>query len=86
VDGEAVGVAIFDHPGNPGHPTYWHARAYGLFAANPFGAHDFTEGKAPSGAMTLEPGKSLRFRYRVTIHSGAPGAGALAKAYAEYGR
>jgi hypothetical protein len=86
VDGEALGVAIFDHPGNPAHPTYWHARGYGLFAANPFGAHDFTSGAAASGAMTMEAGKSLRFRYRVTIHAGGTDAGALAKAYAEYGR
>jgi len=35
-------VAIFDHPRNPSHPTWWHARDYGLFAANPFGVHDFT--------------------------------------------
>jgi hypothetical protein len=86
VDGEALGVAIFDHPGNPAHPTYWHARGYGLFAANPFGAHDFTSGAAASGAMTMEAGKSLRFRYRVTIHAGGTDAGALARAYAEYGR
>ncbi|MHC5001876.1 MAG: DUF6807 domain-containing protein, partial [Planctomycetota bacterium] len=35
VRGRTVGVAIFDHPGNPRHPTWWHARDYGLFAANP---------------------------------------------------
>src|SRR6266850_2073735 len=41
VDGERLGVAIFDHPGNPHHPTYWHARDYGLFALNPFGQNAF---------------------------------------------
>jgi hypothetical protein len=86
VDGEALGVAIFDHPGNPVHPSYWHARGYGLFAANPFGAHDFTNGAAASGAITIEGGESLRFRYRVTIHPGGTDADALAKAYADYGR
>ena len=30
--GEPVSIAIFDAPGNPGYPTYWHARGYGLFA------------------------------------------------------
>ena len=86
VQGEELGVAIFDHPGNPHHPTYWHARAYGLFAANAFGAHDFEGADAPSGAMTLERGQTMRFRYRVLIHPGKTGLGALAKEYAEYGK
>src|SRR2546426_6254040 len=42
VAGEDVGIAIFDHPENFRHPTYWHARGYGLFAANPFGTREFT--------------------------------------------
>lgn len=70
LEGEKVGVAIFDHPGNLRHPTYWHARDYGLFAANPFGEHDFFRDKTRDGGVTLEPGKSLRFRYRVVVHSG----------------
>ena len=41
LDGEKLGVAMFDHPGNPRHPTYWHARDYGLFALNPFGSNAF---------------------------------------------
>ncbi|HWH67976.1 MAG TPA: PmoA family protein, partial [Candidatus Sulfotelmatobacter sp.] len=39
VEGQTVGIAIFDHPQNPRHPTWWHVRDYGLFAANPFGQH-----------------------------------------------
>jgi hypothetical protein len=65
---ETVGIAILDHPGNPKHPTFWHSRDYGLFAANPFGEHDFFNDKTRNGSMTLEPGKSLRWRYRVVIH------------------
>ena len=42
VAGEIVGIAIFDHPKNLRHPTYWHARSYGLLAANPFGLREFT--------------------------------------------
>jgi hypothetical protein len=68
VQGEQVGIAIFDHPTNPKHPTYWHARDYGLFAANPFGEHDFLKDPARNGSMSLEPGQNLRFRYRVTIY------------------
>ena len=81
LDGEQVGIAIFDHPQNPRHPTHWHARDYGLFAANIFGEHDFYNDKARDGSMTLEPGKSARFRYRVLIH---PGDGAAAKIGEQY--
>ena len=54
VDGEPVTLAILDHPSNPGFPTYWHARGYGLFAANPLGENIFTEGKKELN-LTLEP-------------------------------
>ena len=65
VDGEALGIAIFDHPSNPRHPTWWHARSYGLFAANIFGLHDFEHNNDKKGSLTLAPGETLRFRYRV---------------------
>jgi hypothetical protein len=69
VDNEPVTLAILDNPSNPGFPTYWHARGYGLFAANPLGESVFTNGKK-SLDFTLEPGKSATFRYRVLILSG----------------
>ena len=84
VDGHAVGVAIFDHPANPRYPTYWHARAYGLFAANPFGVRDFTGDKSRDGSMTLEKGQSVRFRYRVVIHAGDFRAAHVAEMYRQY--
>ncbi len=68
VDGQKVGVAILDNPDNPRHPTYWHARAYGLFGANIFGVKSFENDKSKDGSMTVEPGQPLRFRYRVIIH------------------
>ncbi len=65
-------IVVMDHPSNLRHPTYWHARTYGLVAANPFGVSDF-EGKARSTTETrIEPGKSIRFRYRMMFFSGAP--------------
>ncbi len=70
IAGEKLGVAIFDHPDNPGHPTYWHARGYGLFAANIFGRNAFTGKREPPGDVTLKPGESMHFRYRVVIHPG----------------
>jgi hypothetical protein len=84
VDGETLGVAIFDHPGNPKHPTYWHSRDYGLFAANIFGEHDFYGDKSRDGGMDLEPGKSLRFRYRVVIHPGDTAAADISRLYKEW--
>jgi hypothetical protein len=84
VDGQTVGVAIFDNPANPHHPTFWHARAYGLFAANPFGERDFTGDKSKDGSLTVEPGKSATFRYRVVIHSGDVKAAGIADLYRQY--
>jgi hypothetical protein len=84
LDGKPVGVAIFDHPSNPKHPTYWHVRSYGLFAANIFGEHDFYDDKTKDGSMTVEPGKTLRFRYRVLIHAGDTQAAGIADLYKDY--
>ncbi len=83
-DGEKLGVAILDHPSNPRHPTWWHARGYGLFAANIFGWRDFEHDKTKDGSLALEPGQSLRFRYRVIIHSGDARAANIAARYAEF--
>ncbi len=69
VKGEDTSIAIFDHPKNPTYPTYWHARGYGLFAANPFGAKEFTGGKTVLN-YTLEPGQKLTLRFRIVISSG----------------
>src|SRR5690242_2881945 len=65
---EAVTISIFDHPSNPGFPTYWHARSYGLFAANPLGEKIFSNDKEELN-LTLTPRQSVRFRYRVLISS-----------------
>ncbi|HTQ55020.1 MAG TPA: PmoA family protein [Bryobacteraceae bacterium] len=84
VDGEPLGVAIFDHPSNPRHPTWWHVRSYGLFAANIFGLHDFEHDKSKDGSLTLQPGGALQFRYRVVIHPGDVNSAHIARLYAEY--
>jgi hypothetical protein len=67
---EKISIVIFDHPGNVSYPTYWHARGYGLFCLNPFGARDFTEGKVVLN-HTIPPGQSMTLKYRVVIHSGS---------------
>ena len=58
-----------DHPGNPGYPTYWHARGYGLFAANNLGQNAF-DPKQPEMKRTIAPGESMTFRHRVMIVNG----------------
>jgi len=68
-DGIDITIAIFDHPSNPGYPAYWHARGYGLFAVNPLGRKVFSNGKEEMN-LTLQPGQSVTFRYRVLVQSG----------------
>ena len=50
---EDVGIAVLDHPKSFRHPTTWHARGYGLFAANPFGLRDFTHDPNQDGSWTI---------------------------------
>ncbi|HEY3627697.1 MAG TPA: PmoA family protein [Terracidiphilus sp.] len=75
-DGHTVTIAILDHPGNPGYPTYWHARGYGLFAANPLGRSIF-DPKQPAFNFTLEKGQTATFKYRVLLMSHATDAAEL---------
>ena len=86
VGGKTVGIAIFDHPSNPVHPTYWHVRDYGLFAANPFGIHEFTNKKEPenAGDLTIAPGKSITFKYRFYLHEGDEQQAKVADHYKEW--
>ena len=72
-DGKTETIAILDHSGNPGYPTYWHARGYGLFAANPLGDHIF-DPKAAEHKMTLDKEASATFKYRVILFSHAADA------------
>lgn len=81
---EEVGVAIFDSPRSFRHPTYWHARGYGLFAANPFGIREFTGDPNHDGSSTIREGKSLTLRYRVFIHHGDYKQAHVAEAYRQY--
>ena len=70
VDGKVTGIACFDHPDNLRHPTTWHARDYGLIAANPFGLHDFEKKPAGAGDHKISKGDSLTLKYRWLFHSG----------------
>jgi len=81
---EEVGIAVFDHPHNLRAPTYWHARGYGLLAANPFGLKQFTRDRRQNGRYVISGGESLVFRYRVFIHHGDPVQAQAAEAYRQF--
>ena len=84
VGGQTVGVAMFDHPRNPRYPTWWHVRDYGLFAANPFGIHDFEKKPPGTGNLVVPAGQSITFRYRFYFHSGDEKQARVAERYQDY--
>lgn len=83
VDGERLGVAMFDNPSNPRYPTYWHARDYGLFALDPFGQNAFDNTKDES-QWKIPQGRKIAFRWRVVIHPGDAETGHVADLYKQY--
>lgn len=84
VDGSPVGVTMMDHPQNHSFPTWWHARSYGLLAANPFGVHDFERKPAGTGDLVLKKGEYLSFRYRVLLHGDDWDDARLEAAYSDW--
>lgn len=87
--GQIYGVALFDHPQNPRHPTWWQVRDYGLFAANPFGHHDFEgtrEKPLPAnlGDLTIPAGGRVTFRWRFYFHLGDEKTANVAEHYRDY--
>ena len=84
VNDQLVGVAIFDHPQNLRHPTTWHARAYGLVAANPFGLHHFEGKERGTGDHKLAKGESISWKYRFVFHKGDAKSTDLSKLYSQF--
>lgn len=79
-----VHVAVFDHPSSFRHPTTWHARSYGLLAANPFGWREFSNDESKDGSWTIPENQSLVFQYRVFIREGELAPDVLRQAYQAY--
>jgi len=82
-DREPITISIFDHPSNVGFPTYWHARGYGLFAANPLGQKIFSNGKEELN-FALAPRASVTFRYRIVISNAILSPEVTEVAYKEF--
>lgn len=78
VGGKDVTVAMLDAPDNPGYPTYWHARGYGLFAANPLGQAALSNNKDTLN-FSIGEGKPATFRYRVLLLDANPTAEEMQK-------
>ena len=81
-DKSTFGFTVFDHPSNPGHPTRWHVRDYGLFSANPFSTAAFNQGDATP--FVLPAGETARFRYRVLIHTDSADKDALSEVWKNF--
>jgi hypothetical protein len=90
VGDEDVVLLICDHPKNPRFPTYWHARGYGLFAANPFGPKSYSNGRDKGQPYSVPAGRSTTLRYRLAVLPGPFSAERAEAAWkdfaAEYGK
>ncbi len=87
-DGKKVGIAILNYPKSANYPTYWHARNYGLFAANPLGQYAFQKTRKVENpkplALTLEPGETAHFNFYIIIYDGSKTPEQLEKLFARY--
>lgn len=82
VDGRRVGVTLMPDPENF-RPSWYHARDYGLLAANPFGRNALTGGE--KSAVVVKKGDMLRLRFGVLLHGSKDAAGVdVAAGYADY--
>ncbi len=84
LDGEKLGIALFDHPSSFQHPARWHVRDYGLLAVNPFGSQAFDQA-IPSAPVSLPKAQTIRLRYRIVVHPALDTA-AIEKLYEEFAR
>ena len=59
------GLAIFQHPSNPGYPSPWFTRDYGFISPTPMFWPE-------NGVETFfKKGEILRLKYRVLVHGGS---------------
>lgn len=83
VDGDKVaGLAVYADPKNP-ISTAWHARNYGLLAANPFGraGSRFPDRAGKTELVKLRKGEHLKLRYGLYLHAGGVQEGKVADTF-----
>lgn len=74
-DGPTSGIAIFEHPKNPGYPfPGWIFRHYGFLGAS----------WPQEREHALKPNEFFELRYRLFIHRGTAGEGNVAHRFDEY--
>jgi hypothetical protein len=87
IAGKPYAITFMDHPSNLRHPTRWHARDYGLFAANPFCEYDMDKSKEKgSGDYTLKAGQSITLKYRILITQGDESTAKQNERFAEFAK
>lgn len=85
VDGQIIGIAVFDHPKNPGNrPPRWHIRDYGLYTVNPYSLKGFPDSENKDGSYTFKKGAREQFDYRILIHKGDTKVAKVADGYRLY--
>jgi hypothetical protein len=84
VEGKPAGIVIFDMPDSFRHPTRWHVRTYGLFAANPFGEREFEVNDSKQGEAKVAQDDKLRLHYRVLFYEGELSPEEISAVYKEY--
>jgi Family of unknown function (DUF6807) len=72
--GVIEGITYFDHPENPGHPTFWHVSRDGWMGA----AFNVVS------STGLASGHPIDVRYRLLVHSGPANPAALDSAWNQY--
>ena len=84
IGGKVAGIAVFDDPANKP-AACWHARGYGLMAANPFGRdRSFPSQKGKTELVKLAKGDHLKLRYGILLHAGDTQEGKVAEAFASF--
>jgi putative heme-binding domain-containing protein len=72
---ETFGIAIFDHPANPNHPSGWRADEQGLINPN----------VSFLGDWTLSARQTHRFRYRILVYRGSATSEQLESRFKAFG-
>ena len=76
VSNTVEGITFFDHPANPGHPSYFHVRNDGWMGAS----ITFEE------ARVIETNKPLQLRYGFYVHSGLQETNEIDKQWAVFSK
>ena len=72
------GLAVMQHPSNPGYPSPWFTRDYGFISPTPM------YWPANGTETSFKKGETLRLRYRVLVHGGTSEEAKVAELFENY--